>query len=724
MPLRPVPTLLAAIASIALALGAVAPAQAVDDASIAGHVSDAATAAPLAGAIVELYPFARPPYDAASETLVATTTTDATGAYAFAGLTRSAMYQLKFTRASDPSDVEWYRNAGDRPSAGFAYANDGTDFDATLGDAVTFQWVATGRPSILGDPTVGSTLTVDPGTWVPTPDRLSYQWTRDGGPISGATDPSFTPSEDDFGAVFAVEVTGHRAAYPDTKTRSARVQIVSFDGFLQAIDADADSTITGRFDSRAALVGDRPLHGFPTEGDSYLVLSSGAARDAYIELPPGSSTAVSTWLDNGPIRYGGDLTTLTVGVQPPAGASCLAIDFAFGTKEAPNTYTRDIMLVESPVSDVTFAEDDTSFATAPNNTAVDSHGQLLSPDSLDLVATQGEGIDRWTHVLTAKVPLTAGVTNVILSVQDVADQAADSVALFDNLRYIDDPVCESGEQPPIEFVTYAGRPQVGGERVAGATLIVSTGGWEPAPVDLDIQWLRNGVPIPGETTDRYTLTPADVGTSLAARVTGSKAGYGPRTVTSESTGPIGDGKPYGSVPTIAGRPNVDAVLKGYTHTWYPEVATFSYAWLRDGKPIPGATAITYSPKPADLGHRIAFRVTASNAGFAVSQTSKPSAKIGLATFTDSGANPRVVSSSSSFAVGSVLTLASPPWTPTPSAYLYQWRRDGSAIAGANGRSYRLTDADVGARVTCELVGLSAGYLPARTVSAPTSPVVR
>ena len=200
MPFRPVSALLLAVsASVAFVLSSIAPAVAADDASIAGHVYDAGTTAPLPGAIVELYPFDHPPYDAASETVVATATTDADGGYVFSGLARSAMYQLRFARADDPTDFEWYPNAGDRPSAGFAYAIDSTDFDASLGDAVTFTWQATGRPRIAGTPTVGSTLTADPGTWAPTPDALDYQWIVDGGPVSAATGATFTIGEGLFG---------------------------------------------------------------------------------------------------------------------------------------------------------------------------------------------------------------------------------------------------------------------------------------------------------------------------------------------------------------------------------------------------------------------------------------------------------------------------------------------------------------------------------------------
>jgi hypothetical protein len=44
-------------------------------------------------------------------------------------------------------------------------------------------------------------------------------------------------------------------------------------------------------------------------------------------------------------------------------------------------------------------------------------------------------------------------------------------------------------------------------------------------VTTSMQWLRDGVPIPGATGDTYTITSADVGTVLAAEATGTRADY-------------------------------------------------------------------------------------------------------------------------------------------------------------------------------------------------------
>ena len=68
-------------------------------------------------------------------------------------------------------------------------------------------------------------------------------------------------------------------------------------------------------------------------------------------------------------------------------------------------------------------------------------------------------------------------------------------------------------------------PALRGAPVVGRTLRLVRGDWEPDPVTLSIQWLRDGRPVPGRTGGAYRLTRADRGSVIAARVTASKPGY-------------------------------------------------------------------------------------------------------------------------------------------------------------------------------------------------------
>lgn len=69
-------------------------------------------------------------------------------------------------------------------------------------------------PSISGTPTVGETLTADPGQWTGEPD-FAFQWLRNGDPIEGAAGASYVLTEDDIDTLISVEVTATNAAGSD-----------------------------------------------------------------------------------------------------------------------------------------------------------------------------------------------------------------------------------------------------------------------------------------------------------------------------------------------------------------------------------------------------------------------------------------------------------------------------------------------------------------------------
>jgi hypothetical protein len=86
--------------------------------------------------------------------------------------------------------------------------------------------VAGTRPTLSGAATPGGTLTVDPGAWGPSGVSLRTVWTRDGAPIEGANDPSYSPTDADAGHAIAAAVTGSRLGAPSLTMTSAPVTII------------------------------------------------------------------------------------------------------------------------------------------------------------------------------------------------------------------------------------------------------------------------------------------------------------------------------------------------------------------------------------------------------------------------------------------------------------------------------------------------------------------
>jgi hypothetical protein len=72
-------------------------------------------------------------------------------------------------------------------------------------------------------------------------------------------------------------------------------------------------------------------------------------------------------------------------------------------------------------------------------------------------------------------------------------------------------------------------PWISGQTKVGATLRVHTGQWEPTPVPVVFTWMRDGVPIPGQSGGSdfwtYTLRPADLGHRITVSVRSEKTGY-------------------------------------------------------------------------------------------------------------------------------------------------------------------------------------------------------
>ncbi|MCD9197128.1 N-acetylmuramoyl-L-alanine amidase [Aeromicrobium wangtongii] len=65
-------------------------------------------------------------------------------------------------------------------------------------------------------------------------------------------------------------------------------------------------------------------------------------------------------------------------------------------------------------------------------------------------------------------------------------------------------------------------------------------------------------------------------------------------------------------PTVSGQRWVGGRLTARPGVWSGGTVTLRFRWLRDGRPIPGASSAAYTPTPQDVGHRLRFSVTASS----------------------------------------------------------------------------------------------------------------
>lgn len=166
-----------------------------------------------------------------------------------------------------------------------------------------------------------------------------------------------------------------------------------------------------------------------------------------------------------------------------------------------------------------------------------------------------------------------------------------------------------------------GTPTISGTAAVGTTLTGSNGTWSSG-LTYATQWYRNGSSV-GDTDSSYTISGSDLGQTIFFRVVASRIGYTSATRDSLGVTVVAGTITPTATPTITGTTTVKKTLTARTTGWMPSV-TFSYQWLRNGVPIPAATAATYKLAKADGKKRISVTVTATRLGYtAATLTSAP-----------------------------------------------------------------------------------------------------
>jgi hypothetical protein len=85
---------------------------------------------------------------------------------------------------------------------------------------------ATSPPAITGAPVAGTVLRAATPAWTPEATTLAYSWARDGVPVRGATDVTYTVARGDAGTRITVTATGSRSGYVDAVRTSEPTAVV------------------------------------------------------------------------------------------------------------------------------------------------------------------------------------------------------------------------------------------------------------------------------------------------------------------------------------------------------------------------------------------------------------------------------------------------------------------------------------------------------------------
>ena len=291
--------------------------------------------------------------------------------------------------------------------------------------------------------------------------------------------------------------------------------------------------------------------------------------------------------------------------------------------------------------------------------------------------------------------------------------------------------------PVTDLLTALVGPVISGVGGVGSTLTLTPPSWNLLGVTNQVQWLADGVPIPGATGLTFVPTIDQAGKSIQAVVTGSILGLLTLLTKQVWSGvvaiplPGGGGGGGGSEnpvlevlgdPSITGIPGVGSLLQILNPIWSLPGVTTSYQWFVDNVPVPGATGPTFVPGLEDAGKQVHAVVTGTLAGLPIisaltnylpipAATEEPLAATSAATITGT------------VKVGKVVSVEDPSWNEEGVEHAYQWLRDGSPISGATAKTYTLTPEDYGHRILVKVTGSKDGWTDSTVDSQEVTPAL-
>ncbi|HEY2542105.1 MAG TPA: hypothetical protein VGH92_03550 [Gaiellaceae bacterium] len=358
-----------------------------------------------------------------------------------------------------------------------------------------------------------------------------------------------------------------------------------------------------------------------------------------------------------------------------------------GTAATGSTLTSTAGIWTTPPSSVTYSW----LACNPFGRACTPVAGAASPTYVPAAVDAG-------HTLVARLQATLGSTSqVVLSVPTAVVTGSPAATTTTTTTTTS---TTTSTTTPTENV--AGRPAVTGTVRVGQRLTGTTNGATA------YQWYRCDATgahcnsIHGSVKSTYTLVAKDAGhtVGLTVQVAGAPK-Y------ASLVGPVAGATALGSTaqPGLSGKPVQGQTLTVTPGTWTSSSASATYAWERcntNGRicaPIAGATAATYVPVAADVGHALVAVATATADGKTQAAFSVASDAIAAPPVLAATAPPAVTGT---FEVGQQLTGSTGVWTGTaPITYAFQWYRCDAggahcaSVHGATKPTYRLVTADVG-----------------------------
>jgi hypothetical protein len=441
----------------------------------------------------------------------------------------------------------------------------------------------TAPPTVIGTPTIGASLTCQPGTWtgVPAP-TYSYLWVRNPGlpgeqAIGEASSNTYVVRAEDRGHSLACEVTATNAAGAASQI-SERVVVPAGGG-----NGTPPANLTAPTVSGGTALGSQltcsegTWSGTPLPALTYQWLRDGKS----IPAATGSAYAITE------ADLGHSLSCVVAAINTQGSASRASANVVEVPGVAPASTERPQVSGTPAVGESLACLHGTWSGAPPPVFEYQWLRDGVSIESATASSYTVESADRGSA----------------LSCQVTAKNSA-GTADASSTNALEIPGDEPQNTAP---------PEITGTPAVGETLTCAPGEWsgDPAPA-YSYQWLLEGEEIPGATGETYTVALADRGLSLACEVTASNR-EGTRSATSLTTHVHGARPTDVEPPQVTGVAAVGQQLTCDRGVWSGEPPpSFSYRWLRDGAIMLPSTGATYTVELADQGHLLSCQVIATN----------------------------------------------------------------------------------------------------------------
>ncbi len=518
----------------------------------------------------------------------------------------------------------------------------------------------TGTVTITGTPTQGQLLTA--GNSLADADGLgtiSYQWQAGGTAISGATANTYTLTQAEVGKTIVVI-----ASYTDNQNNQ------------ESVSSSATASVANVNDLPSGTV---TITGVAKQGEVLTAANNLADAD-------GLGTISYQWLASGTAISGATAGTYTL-TQAEVGK----------TITVTASYTDLLNSAESKTSSATVAVANindlptgavTITGTATQGQTLTAGNTLADADGLGTVTYQwlANGVNVATgssYTLTQAevgktMTVTAGYTDLLGSLESVSSSATGAVVNVNDL--------------PTGAVIITGTVSQGQTLTVSNTLADADG-----LGTIGYQWQAGGLAISGATSNTYAPTQADVGKTITATATYTDGFAKHESVASAPTAAVANTNdlPTGTV-TIIGIPmQGQTLIAGNTLADADGLGDITYKWQANGVNV--GSGSSYTLTQAEVGKTItAVAVYSDDLGSADSKTSPATGVV--SNINDLPAGAVIISGTAR--QGQTLTasntLADADGLGTVS---YQWLAGGTAIDGATGSTYTLTQAEVGKSIT-------------------------